>query len=272
MDIRHQHVTQAKIKPPAVAGLFYPAQADALRQELARYLRQASPPASDAIPRALIVPHAGYPYSGPVAASAYRLLQAHPEQFQRVLLLGPAHRLAFVGMALPSDEWFRSPLGDLILDQDLCQQLLDLPFIQTLDAAFAQEHCLEVQLPFLQTLLDEFLLTPLLIGQSSAAQVTQVLRLVADDPHCLILISSDLSHYQSYAQAQRQDQHSSERILALDPEGLGPDDACGRMGIAGLLGLAQSLGWRPQLLDLRNSGDTAGPRDRVVGYGAYAFF
>ncbi|QFY90391.1 AmmeMemoRadiSam system protein B [Magnetovirga frankeli] len=263
---------QPRIQQPVVAGLFYPAQADRLQQDLASYLRQARLPATDAPPRALIVPHAGYPYSGPVAASAYCLLQAHADRFQRVLLLGPAHRLAFAGLALPSADALRSPLGDMPLDRELCQRLLALPFVQTLDAAFAQEHCLEVQLPFLQTLLDGFQLAPLLIGQSHYAQVTQVLRLVADDPHCLILISSDLSHYQGYSQAQRQDQHSSERILALDAEGLGPEDACGRIGIGGLLELARSLGWRPQLLDLRNSGDTAGARDQVVGYGAYAFF
>ncbi len=260
-----------RVKPPAVAGLFYPDDAALLHRDVSHYLAEAGEPVGDC-PHALIVPHAGYRYSGPIAASAYRLLQAHVDRIDRILLMGPAHRVGFHGIALHSAESFHTPLGDVPLDRALLEQLQSLPFVHPLDATFAQEHCLEVQLPFLQTIFSRFTLAPLVIGQSDYAQVAQVLSLVADDPATLILISSDLSHYHSYVEAQEMDRHTSKQILALNAAGLGHEDACGRLGIGGLLEVAQRKGWRPELLDLRNSGDTAGTRDQVVGYGAYAFF
>ncbi|MBF0255604.1 MAG: AmmeMemoRadiSam system protein B [Gammaproteobacteria bacterium] len=262
-------ISSPRIKPAAVAGMFYPAEARQLQADLDRYL--AAAPVLDCQPRALILPHAGYVYSAPVAASGYRQLQNLTAKIRRVILLGPAHRVGFRGIAAHSAEAFRTPLGDVPLDRPLIDQLLQLPFVHGLDAAFAQEHCLEVQLPFLQRLLPPFQLTPLLVGQADYLQVTELLEPLADDPECLILISSDLSHYHSYAEAQRLDQQASEAILQLQPEALAQDQACGRIPVAGLLVLARRRGWRPLLLDLRNSGDTAGPRDQVVGYGAYAF-
>lgn len=266
-----QKVPQAKIKPAAVAGLFYPGEAGLLRREVQGYLGQIAP-GQEGMPRALIVPHAGYVYSGPVAANAYRLIQQAAGYIRRVLLIGPSHRVAFSGIAAHSADYFRTPMGEVPLDRGRIQSLLRLPFVHLFDPAFAQEHCLEVQLPFLQGLLEDFKLIPLLIGQSDFSQVAELLESVVDDRACLILISSDLSHYHSYAEARRLDQETSENILALNAAGLEHEHACGRIGIGGLLKVAKRHGWLPQLLDLRNSGDTAGSRDQVVGYGAYAFF
>jgi AmmeMemoRadiSam system protein B len=264
-------VSGEHIKPPAVAGMFYPDDRLQLQQDLDRYLAGVTA-APSRLPRALIVPHAGYVYSAQVAASAYGLLQGSDARIDRVLLLGPAHRVGFRGIAVHGADYFRTPLGDVRLDRQGEAQLRGLPFVHLLDQAFAQEHSLEVQLPFLQRLLPDFSLLPLLIGQSDYQQVAQVLNLFVTAPNTLILISSDLSHFHGYAEAQRMDEQANRAILALDGDALTHDHACGRIGIGGLLLIARQQGWTVEKLDLRNSGDTAGPKDRVVGYGAYAFF
>lgn len=263
--------TMQQIRKPAVAGLFYPQDADQLRGLLQALLQQAQTTESPA-PKALIVPHAGYIYSGPIAASAYARLRVARDQIRRVVLLGPAHRVAFRGLAASSAACFRTPLGDIPVDTTALAQLHDLPHvqIQTLDAAHTGEHSLEVQLPFLQTVLTDFRLVPLVVGDASYAQIAHVLNQLWGGPETLILISSDLSHYHDYHTAQQMDQATSWAIETLQPERIDYDHACGRTPLGGLLLQARTRGLQVETLDLRNSGDTAGPRDRVVGYGAYA--
>ncbi|OGT89002.1 MAG: AmmeMemoRadiSam system protein B [Gammaproteobacteria bacterium RIFOXYA12_FULL_61_12] len=258
------------IKPPAVAGLFYPAQADQLRRDVDAYLAEA-PPRAGLIPRAMIVPHAGYVYSGPIAGSAYRQLSRLDHPVERVVMLGPAHRVPVLGIAIHSADYFRTPLGDVPLDQGLLDSLLDFPFVHAMDHAFTQEHCLEVQLPFLQQVLGDFSLAPLLVGQCGYREVDQVLERIGGGTETLILISSDLSHYHPYEEARRMDADASRAIEALDPEGLQYEHACGCIPIGGLLLYARRHGFKALTLDRRNSGDTAGPRNQVVGYGAYVF-
>ncbi|MFA7386293.1 MAG: AmmeMemoRadiSam system protein B, partial [Thiohalobacteraceae bacterium] len=209
-------------------------------------------------------------YSGPIAATAYARLRPISARIRRVVLLGPAHRIAFRGLATSSATAFRTPLGTVRIDTATNTQLLELPQVQVLDDAHAAEHSLEVQLPFLQELLGDFTLVPLVVGDASYAEVAEVLDAVWGGDETLILISSDLSHYQDYASAQRLDRFTSQAIEALQPERLEFQHACGRTPVGGLLLAARARGLQAELLDLRNSGDTAGPRDKVVGYGAYA--
>jgi MEMO1 family protein len=256
------------IRKPAVAGLFYPADPRALRELIERMLA-AAPPAHAAPPKAIIVPHAGYVYSGPIAASAYARLAPLRRQIKRVLLLGPAHRVAFEGLARAAVEYFESPLGRVPIDADAMAQLADLPQVVTLDAAHAQEHSLEVHLPFLQTVLADFALVPLVVGDATPADVAQVIERLWGGPETLIVISSDLSHYHPYTIAQGLDRATSRAIEELRYEDIDYDDACGRMPVSGLLYVARRRKLRAETIDLRNSGDTEGDRDRVVGYGAY---
>jgi AmmeMemoRadiSam system protein B/AmmeMemoRadiSam system protein A len=258
------------VRPAAVAGLFYEADPAALRESVARALRAAGT-AAERSPKALIVPHAGYVYSGEVAARAYALLAPLRGQIRRVVLLGPAHRVALRGLAAPSVDAFATPLGVVPLDAGALARLGDLPQVLRSDAAHAEEHALEVQLPFLQQLLGEFALVPLVVGDASAEEVAEVLERLWSGDETLIVISSDLSHYLDYASARRMDAETCRAIEELRPEALGRDSACGRVPVRGLLLAARRHGLLPRTLDLRNSGDTAGDRRRVVGYGAWAF-
>ena len=258
------------IRPPAVAGMFYPADAGELQTLLDALLSQSSADGATP-PKALIAPHAGYVYSGPVAASAYARLRPLREQVTRVVLLGPAHRVAFHGLAASAADAFRTPLGDIPLDRQALAQLRDLPQIRVLDQAHALEHSLEVQLPFLQSVLRSFTLVPLVVGDASFAEVAEVLERLWGGPETLIVISSDLSHYHDYATARRMDAATSRAIAALQPDRIDYEDACGRTPVGGLLATARTRGLQVDVVDLRKSGDTAGPRDQVVGYGAYVF-
>ncbi len=258
------------IRQAAVAGLFYPDDPAILRSTLNDYLARA-PESVGGPPKAIIVPHAGYVYSGPVAASAFARLAGAREAIRRVVLLGPSHRVPFYGLAVSGDSSYRTPLGDIPVDQQTVEELLSLPQVVKLDAAHANEHSLEVQLPFLQLLLGDFELVPLVVGDAEGDQVAEVLERLWGGPETLIVISSDLSHYHDYVTAQRMDRATSDAIVGLHPEQLGYEDACGRIPVAGLLTLARQRGLEGELLDLRNSGDTAGDKQRVVGYGAYAF-
>jgi AmmeMemoRadiSam system protein B len=222
-------------------------------------------------PKALIVPHAGHVYSGPVAASAYRLLTPINDEIKRVVLLGPCHRVAIRGLALSSASQFSTPLGEVPLETELAKELSTLPFVGYSDEAHAQEHSLEVQLPFLQRTLQDFQLLPIACGQASADEVARVLDLVWGGPETLVLVSSDLSHYHDYETAQRMDRMSSTAIEELAPDKLHAESACGLVPVRGLLLAARDRGLKATTLDLRNSGDTAGSRDQVVGYGAYSF-
>jgi AmmeMemoRadiSam system protein B len=268
-------MTTQAIQPSAVAGLFYSRNPDQLSLDIDEFIaagRRSESAGLDGCPRAIIAPHAGYIYSGAVAGSAYATLSDYVAKIERVVLLGPPHRFPVRSIAISSAAAFETPLGRVPVDRAEVERLLAVhPTISRLDAAFDGEHCLEVQLPFLQALLDRFTLIPMLVGSAGADQVADLLEPYWDQDRTLIVISSDLSHYLDYAAAQALDRRTSEAIVTLHPEQIAPDQACGCNAIRGLLRLAQrhaALGW---LLDLRNSGDTAGPRERVVGYGAYAF-
>lgn len=228
----------------------------------------AAPPSS-VEPRALIAPHAGYIYSGPVAATAYRPLRARSQAWRRVLLLGPSHRVAFTGLALSSAESYGTPVGDIAIDGGACRELLRLPQVTVLDQAHAQEHSLEVHLPFLRAVLDDFLLIPVVVGDATPEQVAEVIESFWDQPDVLVVVSSDLSHFLDYETANRVDRETSRAIEGLARD-IGPQQACGCRAINGLMKLAHDHGLEVTTLDLRNSGDTAGDRSRVVGYGAYA--
>lgn len=261
--------TTATIRPPAVAGMFYPGEAGALRDTVRGCL--ASVRLRHAPPKALIAPHAGYLYSGPVAATGYAALAPLRKRITRVVLLGPSHRLAFEGLAVPGVESFATPLGEVPIDHAAVARILRLPGVRTLDAAHAEEHSLEVHLPFLQEVLGDFRLVPVVAGRASPAAVDRVLEALWGGTETLIVISSDLSHYHAYAAAQAMDEAASRAIETLDTEGLTAEQACGRVAVGGLMVRARALDLRATTLDLRNSGDTEGDRGRVVGYGAFAF-
>lgn len=260
-------------RPPAVAGMFYPAEPRTLAGEVEALLAQAraaSPAPTFGQPKALIAPHAGYIYSGPVAASAYACLVPYAQVIRRVVLLGPCHRVAVRGLAVPHAQSFSTPLGSIPLDQSTIAAALELPQVIAHNGAHAQEHSLEVHLPFLQATLEDFTLVPFAVGYATGVEVAEVLELLWDGPETLIVISSDLSHYHPYAAAQRLDGHTVNEILHLhllhDHE-----QACGATPINGLIEVARRRGLVPHLLDLRNSGDTAGDKSQVVGYASFAF-
>ncbi|UJP06388.1 MAG: AmmeMemoRadiSam system protein B [Nitrosomonas sp.] len=253
---------------PAVAGLFYPNDALTLNQEVQYLLAQAK--YHDVNPKALIVPHAGYAYSGPIAATAYACLGVAAAKIRRVVLLGPAHRVAFSGLALPGTDLFDTPLGSVKLDADLVRAVVHLPQISENRAAHLFEHSLEVQLPFLQNTLGEFTLLPLVVGSTAPESVAEVLEYVWGGEETLIVISSDFSHDLPYIVAQHKDTDSVESILHLQPL-MHHDQACGCIPINGLIIAVRRHRLIPRLLDLRNSGDIAGLPDRVVGYAAIAF-
>jgi len=256
------------IRPPAVAGMFYPADAVQLAREVQGFLSKAHP--ADLIPKALIVPHAGYMYSGAIAATAYATLNPIASRIRRVVLLGPTHRVAVHGLALPGVEAFDTQLGRVTLDQAAENILSHLPQVSVRSDVHALEHSLEVQLPFLQTVLTDFTLLPLAVGMCSSEEVAEVLEAVWGGDETLIVISSDLSHYLPYATAQRVDQETVQAILNLQ-QPIPHDRACGGTPISGLILAARLHHLTPHLLDMRNSGDTAGTRDQVVGYASFAF-
>ncbi len=255
------------VRYPAVAGTFYPADARELRALITAFLQEA---ATDApAPKAMILPHAGYVYSGPVAAYGYARLRNARERIKRIVLLGPSHFVDFEGLAASSAEAFVTPLGEVPVDSAALAVVLKFPQVQALDQAHSREHSLEVHLPFLQTALDDFTLIPLAVGDASPNEVGEVLDALWGGAETAVIISSDLSHYHDYETACQLDEETSRAIERLRPLGYG--QACGREPINGLLEVAARRGLRGATIDLRNSGDTAGPRDRVVGYGTYVF-
>jgi MEMO1 family protein len=261
----------SELRTPAVAGSFYPGEPSALAAEVAAYLAEARPgPDGARPPKAIIAPHAGYIYSGPIAGSVYARLRPLHGRIRRVVLAGPAHRVHVAGAAIPSATRFDSPLGAVALDGEALAALRELPFVEVSDRAHALEHSLEVHIPFLQSVLGTFALVPVVVGEASADEVARLLDRVWGGPETLIVVSSDLSHYLPYEAARRRDRDTATAILGLEAT-LVPEEACGAAPINGLLRTARRRGMAPELLDLRNSGDTAGSRDRVVGYGAFAF-
>jgi AmmeMemoRadiSam system protein B/AmmeMemoRadiSam system protein A len=262
----------AATRPPAVAGMFYPGDADALRDDLATCLTASPVPGAAPGPlKALIVPHAGYVYSGGTAGRAYARLAPLATSIRRVVLLGPCHRVSVRGLAVPTASAFATPLGGIPLDRAALDSLADLPQVVTSDPAHAQEHSLEVQLPFLQTVLGSFELVPLAVGNATASEVAEVLDRLWGGPETLIVISSDLSHFHSYREAQRIDGEAAQHILALQPL-TDFEQACGALPINGLLAVARRRGLRIERIAQCNSGDTAGDKSRVVGYASFALY
>jgi AmmeMemoRadiSam system protein B len=259
-----------QVRPAAVAGAFYPGEPQRLAATVDRLLSEA-PSSTGKVPKALVVPHAGYVYSGPIAATAYARLTGAAPHIRRVVLLGPAHRVPFRGLALPEAEGLATPLGILPVSTEGTAAVARLPQVISSARAHAQEHSLEVQFPFLQRVLPGVPVVPLVVGAASAQQVAEVIDQLWDGDETLILISSDLSHYLPYDEARETDRATADRILSFDAEHLDTEQACGAIPITGLLLAARRRGLRAQELDLRNSGDTAGDRSRVVGYGAFAF-
>lgn len=257
-------------RPAAVAGAFYPAEPEALARTVDTLLEGATP-APEHGPRVFIVPHAGLVYSGPIAATAYAAIARRSPLPTRVVLLGPSHHVGFHGLALPEADAFETPLGVIPLDRPAMARALEFPQVRTLPKAHAREHALEVQLPFLQRILPAFTLVPLVVGEATPPEVADVLEALWGGPETLILISSDLSHFHTWEEAKARDGRTTERITALDATELDGDEACGCRPVNGLLEVARRKGLRARTLDVRNSGDTAGDRGRVVGYGAFAF-
>ncbi len=253
-----------------VAGYFYPADPDELRTDIRQFISDAHQEHGYA-PKALIAPHAGYIYSGPVAGSAYAQLTNVAKNINRVVLLAPSHRVAFRGIAYCESDLFRTPLGDIEVDTDSIAILKGLPQIHLLDRAFAQEHSLEVQLPFLQEVLNDFKIVPLVVGDIDPASVAEVLDLLWGGQETLVIVSSDLSHYLDYETAKATDSATSKAIENLQPDLISHRQACGGTPVKGLIQVAQRKNLNVITLDMRNSGDTAGTKDQVVGYGAYAF-
>jgi MEMO1 family protein len=256
------------VRAPAVAGTFYPGSAGELGQLVDRLLAAVDVAPGAPCPKALIVPHAGYVYSGPIAATAFARVIPHGDRITRVVLLGPAHRVFVSGLVSPGASRLRTPLGELEVDVDALRLV---PDVVADAAAHAREHSLEVELPFLQKVTPRAKLVPLAGTRADPARVAAVLDTLWGGPETLIVISSDLSHYLPYADARTKDRCTADRILALD-SALAGDDACGSIGINGLTQLARDKQLRIELLDLRTSGDTAGNKDEVVGYGAFALY
>lgn len=261
----------ASVRPPAVAGLFYPDDPVELRELVSEYLSHADANASGRDAKAFIVPHAGYIYSGSTAAAAYALAAAQNAKIRRVVLIGPSHRVYLHGVALPQADAFATPLGAVEIDRELKTTLEKHPSVMTSDEPHRLEHSLEVQLPFLQMIFEDFTLLPIVGGIASADEVASVLSAVWGDADTLILASSDLSHYHSYSRAQQIDAETNAAILRGEPTLTG-DQACGAVAINGLLHAARTHPLEVAELARCNSGDTAGDRYRVVGYGAYAFY
>ena len=260
------------IRPPAVAGLFYAAGSSELARDVASLLAGAAAAArGKPVPKAIIAPHAGYVYSGPIAATVYARLAPVRDRVTRVILLGPVHRVPVAGLALPGARALATPLGEVAIDAAAVELALKLPQVSINPAAHAPEHSLEVHLPFLQAVLKKFSVVPLAVGDASAEEVAQVLDLLWGGTETLIVVSSDLSHYLTYRDAQAVDRATAQAILDLKCD-LSHEQACGGTPVNGLTLAARRRGLTPELLDLRNSGDTAGDRRRVVGYGAFAFY
>jgi AmmeMemoRadiSam system protein B len=255
------------VRDAAVAGLFYERDPDPLRQQVTALLGRASA-VVECPPQVLIVPHAGYVYSGQTAAAAYAQLASLADVIERVVLFGPAHRVALQGMALSTADAFATPLGTVPIDRDSIKCAKQLPGITVSDEAHRQEHSLEVQLPFLQTALGSFSLVPIVVGQCTPTTVAKVMDTLWGGPETLLVISTDLSHFLAYEEARQKDTLTCKRIQAKDNT-LNGQDACGAHALNGLMSTKHCQSMTVKLIDRCNSGDTAGDKDRVVGYGAF---
>ena len=256
-------VMREDVRPAAVAGMFYEGDARALERSVDEMLALA-PRATGPSPKMIVVPHAGHVYSGPIAATAYASV-TQPRAIDRIVLVGPSHRVFLEGVAAPSVRALRTPLGDVAVDRDA----IDRAGIPVSDAPHAREHSLEVQLPFIQRVFPNARVVPIVCGRASAREVAAVLEKLWGGPETLVVVSTDLSHYLPYDVGREADTRTAEKIVALDSD-LDGEEACGYVGLRGALEVAKKRGLSCQLLDLRSSGDTAGSRGEVVGYGAFA--
>ncbi len=257
------------LRPPAVAGSFYPGNPVQLAGDVQKLLAAAPVGYTDhRPPKAIIAPHAGYIYSGSTAAAVYARLIPWRNSIHRVVLLGPAHRVAVAGLAIPSVDFFATPLGNIPLDRAALDALSTLPQVQTSDQAHVAEHSLEVHLPFMQMVLGTFSLLPVVVGHAAPAIVADVLEHLWGGPETLIVVSTDLSHFLPYAQARQVDQATCQQILCRQST-LHPEQACGAFPVNGLLLAAQQHRLKIELVGACNSGDTAGDTSRVVGYAAF---
>ena len=256
------------VRPAAVAGAFYPADPIRLETDVRGYLADARPVDLDFRVRILIVPHAGYVYSGPVAATGYQLLEAM-DSIRRIVMFGPSHYVWFTGLALPGADLLETPLGTVAVDAAAAAQVATSHLVTESTAAHEREHSLEVQLPFLQVVAPGIPVVPLLTGEVHPVGAADAVEPILDD-ETLLLVSSDLSHYHDTVTARGLDAETAASVERLDPGALSRESACGRTGVQAALYLARRSGYRVDVLDLRNSSDTAGPPDRVVGYGTFA--
>ena len=259
--------TTSNVRTPAVAGLFYPDDPGQLRRVVTGFLDGAIDPSHECF-KCFILPHAGYIYSGPVAGTGYRQLRPQWDRIRRVVILGPSHRMAFRGLAFSSHSAFATPLGTIPVDEEAIDAVRDLPQVVELDPAHQQEHSVEVHLPFLQVVFRDFKLVPLVVGDARETEVAEAINCLWGGEETCFVISSDLSHFHDYQTAGAEDRRTADRIQSL--KAVVPDQACGAVPLNGLLHVGRERGLKMRLLDLRNSGDTAGPRNRVVGYGAFA--
>jgi len=270
------------VRPSVLAGSWYPGSQDALAKSIAGYLSRVKPIHIDGKLKAVIVPHAGHRYSGQVAAHAYRLLEG--SQFKRVILVGPSHRVGFEGVSVNLQSGYKTPLGVVPIDQEMAKKILDSgPHIRWLRRAHAQEHCLEIQLPFLQTVLHNFQIVPILMGQQDydtcSRLANTLVQVMGSAQDTLILASSDLSHFYPYDQARALDLEFIKRVKGFDPEGLAKDlsagkcEACGGGPVITTLLAARKLrADQAVVLNYANSGDVTGDHRSVVGYMSAALY
>ena len=261
---------QSEVRRPAVAGGFYPSGARELKRTVEALLSQATKRRELSGLCGLVTPHAGYVYSGPIAGKAFSLLAHSNDGPNRILLIGPPHYVPLRGIVAPSCSAFATPLGDVAVDVGAVESLRDAGLVTLDDTPHAPEHALEVELPFLQRVLEDFTIVPLLVGAASPEQVARVIETVLGK-RTLLVVSTDLSHFLDYPTAERRDLATAGTIERLDYTTLGPNDACGFSALNGALCAASRCSWTVTRLDLRNSGDTSGEKRRVVGYGAWAF-
>lgn len=262
--------TIEKVRQPAVAGSFYPAEPSVLRGMIEGFLYEVEPVHRPA-PKAIIAPHAGYVYSGPIAASAYAQFAAARDTTRRIVLLGPSHYVPFRGLAATEAASWTTPLGVLPVDVEAIREICALPQVNVLDTAPTREHSLEVQLPFLQIVFNHISIVPLAVGDASDVEVAEVIDALWGGEETRFVVSSDLSHFHGYREALELDAATARAVEQNRPESIGFEQACGCIAIRGFLRTARKHGLRAHTLDLRNSGDTYGPRSEVVGYGAFAF-
>lgn len=258
----------SEVKPCDVADMFYPKKADVLSEMISKFIGEAKD--FDFKPKALVVPHAGYIYSGPVAGTAYKLLEKYKDDFDNIVILSPSHYMAFRGVAVHSADFFHTPLGDLEVNKTLIGQLMRFLHVNVVDEAFQREHALEVQLPFLRHISDHFKIIPCVVGESTEVEVSYIFNKLWDDPRTLFIVSSDLSHFHDYKTCQHIDGRTKEILEELSWEELPHESACGFFPLRGLLKVTKERGLHLTTLDIRNSGDTQGDLSRVVGYGSFA--